>query len=520
MPKPYSFGEIHLDVTAGRDRAPHVAEPDTPFRIALLGDFSGRGNRGLREAGVRLASWRPALVDRDNFEEVLAKSGAAINLSLSDRPSDQVALRFADLDDFHPDRIFERVELFRRLRETRSKLADPSTFAAAAAELGLEVKPASGLPKPVAEQRPVAPEPSRLVSGNILDQLVDEAEGRATAATPSRAPDELSEFVRRVTAPHLVPAAHPRQAETIAVIDRATNALMRALLHVPDFQSLEAAWRMVFFLVRRLETDSGLKLYLIDVSKAELAADLLSSDDLRSTGTYKLLVEPTVETPGAEPWALLAGNYAFDPTREDAELLGRLAKIASAAGAPFISAASLQVLGCRSAPDLAEPRTWSPPDDSEGARAWQALREIPQASWLGLALPRFLLRLPYGKKTDAVETFDFEEMPEIPTHEHYLWGNPAFACVLLLAQAFSEHGWDFRPGVVSEIAGLPLHVYEQDGESQLKPCAEVLLTEHAAELILEKGLMPLASLKGSDVVRVVRFQSIADPLAPLKGRWA
>ena len=203
----------------------------------------------------------------------------------------------------------------------------------------------------------------------------------------------------------------------------------------------------------------------------------------------------------------------------DAELLGRLARIARAAGAPFIAAASPRLLGCESLAETPHPRDWRLTPDADSANAWAALRGLPEASAIGLALPRFLLRLPYGKKTDPIDSFDFEEMPEDPPHEEYLWGNPAFACTVLLAQSFSEYGWELRPGVHAQVDGLPLHVYEHDGESELKPCAEALLTEDAADRILENGLMPLVSLKGRDAVRLVRFQSIAKPLGALAGGW-
>jgi type VI secretion system protein ImpC len=130
-----------------------------------------------------------------------------------------------------------------------------------------------------------------------------------------------------------------------------------------------------------------------------------------------------------------------------------------------------------------------------------------------------LLRLPYGKKTSALESFDFEEFQGTPVHEDYLWGNPGFAVALLLAQSFSEAGWEMRQGAMREISGLPLHVYQNDGASRAKPCAEVLLTEDGAERLLEEGLIPLVSVKDRDVVRVIRLQSIADPLRGLAGRW-
>ena len=123
------------------------------------------------------------------------------------------------------------------------------------------------------------------------------------------------------------------------------------------------------------------------------------------------------------------------------------------------------------------------------------------------------------RSTDPVEQFDFDEMRDGTGHQSYLWGNPAVACAYLLAEAFSRYGWRFVPGVRKEIDGLPLHVYSEGGESKMKPCAEVLLTERAAEATLAEGLMPWLSFKGRDTIRVARFQSLAEPLSRLAGRW-
>jgi type VI secretion system protein ImpC len=287
-------------------------------------------------------------------------------------------------------------------------------------------------------------------------------------------------------------------------------------------QALEALWRATFLLVRQLETGSQLKLYLIDISKQELAADLLSGNntsakDLRDTGVYRLLVEQSVETPGAEPWAVMVGNYRFGAGEEDTALLSRMAQIAMRARAAFLAEAGPSLLGCSSSSlsSAPQPREWKGP----AANGWVELRHRAEAGAVGLALPRFLLRLPYGKKTSPLEAFDFEEFSGTPVHEDYLWGNPAFAVALLLGQSFGEAGWEMRPGTVAEIDKLPLHVYQSDGESVPKPCAEVMLTEEAVERMVEEGLIPLVSFKGRDVVRVARFQSIAEPLRGLAGRW-
>lgn len=507
MVRPFDFGRVEL--SADSSIAREVPREDTPFLIALLGDFSGGQSSGL------LAEGRMTLVDRDNLDQVMAQVAPAIRLPMDEGQT--LNLRLRELEDFHPDRLFASAEILRRLRELRRRVADPDTFAAAAEELGLGAAP------PRTAQTSAASSSAASVAagmverkGSLLDDVIEEAESGGTR--PSHRPDELQEFVQRVTKPHLVAQADARQADVLRMIDGALSAQMRALLHVPALQAVEAAWRAVNFLVRRVETGTQLKLYLIDVTKEELSADLLRSTDLHKSRTYKLLVERTVGTPGADAFSLLIGNYMFGAEGDDVELLGRLAKIAQAAGAPFIAGASPRLLGCASIADTPHPRDWKSPLQPEEAEAWDALRRSP-AEWIGLALPRFLLRLPYGKDTDPIESFDFEEMPGPPEHEDYLWGNPAFACALLLAQSFSEDGWQMRPGSHNEIDRLPLHTYKHNGETELQPCAEALLTEEAAQKILECGLMPLVSLKGTDAVKLVRVQSIKEPLRTLAGRW-
>jgi len=511
MPKPFDFGSVNL--SAGG--APSGARPssETPFRLAVLGDFSGRTNRKVSDPQT-IGKRRTVLVDRDNFDEVLSSFRAEIQLPIGD--SGSLRLRFAELEDFHPDRVFERLEAFGKLRDLRARLQDRSTFEKAADELGLRsAAPADAEPHPADTPRAMAPSATRLASGSLLDEMIEQTESRASEARPNRAPDEVREFARRAAAKYLVSTPDPRQGEILAVMDHAIGGLMRAVLHNPDFQALEAIWRATFLLVRQLDTSSQLQLSLIDISKEELALDLSSAADLRDTGAYGLLVEKSVETPGADPWAIIVGNYNFGAGKEDAVLLSQMAKVARRAGAPFLAGASPQLLGCSSLASTPHPRDWN---SSLDRSCWSELRHLPESEAVGLALPRFLLRLPYGKKTSPLESFDFEEFPELPVHEDYLWGNGAFLVALLLGQSFSESGWEMRPGTIAEIDRLPLHVYG-NGESEPKPCAEALLTEDAVERMIEEGLIPLVSFKNRDSVRVARFQSVAAPRHPLAGRW-
>jgi len=517
MSNPISFEKPEVNIVSTMEKTHGAPEPETPFRIAILGDFSGRNSQGIIDPA--LDNRRPFLVDRDNLDEVLAKFKVKIKLPILGGKVPPVTIEFSELDDFHPDSLFERLEVFEALRETRKGIKNPSTFAELAKQLKRADKPSESATPPKNVGKSIE-SISGQTAGDLLDQVLEETHAKAPEAESSRSTSAWDNFLNQIVKPHLVPDIEPQQAEMLDAVDAATSELMQRILHHADFQAIESAWRGVHFLVSRLETDEQLKLYLLDISKAELAADLGSTDNMRSTDIYKLIAEQTVETFGGEPWAVLAGNYIFDNSHEDAELLGRIAKIAKASGAPFITAANDKVLGCESLVKMPDPDDWQRLHGAEESQAWEVLRKLPEASSLGLALPRFLLRIPYGANTDPIEQFDFEEMYANPDHNYYLWGNPCFACVYLLAQAFTHHGWNLRPGIIQDIEGLPLCIYKEKGESRIKPCAEVVLTERAAETILNKGLMPLLCFRNQDIVRFARFQSIADPLTRLAGRWS
>ena len=310
-------------------------------------------------------------------------------------------------------------------------------------------------------------------------------------------------MIKQAVASHVVTGPDPRQAEMIAVFDNAVSGQMRALMHHPRFQALEAAWRGVDFLLRNVDTDETMEVCLLDVSRAELAADLRTENSVSGIG--EIIVEQPV---GARPWTVVAGLFAFEANSDDdADLLARLAHLAAAAGLPFIAAAGRQFL------ETAQART----GDSETSPAWQTLRCLPAARHAGLVAPRFLLRLPYGRGTDATDHFAFEEMPPQREPNALLWGNPSLIATVLLATAWREDGWAFTAPVNAAVNGLPVHVSTESGEKKLTPCGEVLLTDRTAENLLVLGVMPLATVRDRDAVRLIRFQSIAQPATELAG---
>lgn len=438
-----SLSEVHMGTEAEPD--PVELDDEKPFRILIAGDFSGRSWRA-----DPAKSFRPQFIDRDNFDEVLEAMQVSVEVH-------GLTLGFRELEDFHPDRIFQTVPVFQNLDELLNQSA---------------VEPA-----------PAAAPAPRPAAGGLLDAMVEEQGDEPSRPVTAADANDLAGFIRRSLAGHVVPREAPAKQQRAARRQQLAAGLLRGFLHHPRVQAIEAAWRGLFMLVRGLATGENLKIYIVDVSLPELVQHM--------DAIHKQLRQN-------KPWGLICGNYIFGQSELDAEVLRRLATMASSLGAPFLAEAS-------------------PPPGGDPVEAWHKLRKSDLARWLGLALPRFLLRLPYGKDTDATESMPFEEMPE-SQHNAYLWGNPVFFCAHLIGKSYLTHGPGFAQRLQRRIDGLPLHVYrDEDGLPVAKPCAEVLMTERDAETLLEAGLMPLASLKEQDAALIVRFQSLAEPLSPLAG---
>lgn len=495
------WGHAELDVNVGTGgRGDPGARGERPFRLLIVGPLGGAG-AGERPPIAKRRVWR---VDRDEFDTVLARIAPRLRLQVTaDAPP--VELTIEELDDFHPDALYDRLPLFRSLREMRARLADARTFPAAAAEL---------LGGAGERRKPEAPAAPRPRTGHVLDSILG-GPLEEDAAAPAAPEDELQAMIRRIVAPHLVPAADPRQPEMLEQVDAAIAAQMRALLHHPDFQAVEALWRALWLMVRRVDTDAMLQLHIVDISREELAADLAAGDEATATQWHRLLVDASVGTPGAEPWSAVIAAFEVGSGDDELAMLERAMEIAHRAGAPFIAGAAPRLVGCPGFDRAPEVEHWA----AESVAAFEALRGRADARYAGLVAPRFLLREPYGRDGESCERFHFEEMSGGAGHADFLWGSGALACGLLLAQSFSEMGWAMRPGARREIGGLPLYFERTGGEARAVPCAEVLLTERAAGRMMERGVMPLASLKDRDAVMLVRFQSIAAPLGALAGRW-
>jgi type VI secretion system protein ImpC len=476
---------ISAEFTLGKGRKPRSGvRPGTAFRMLVLGDFGGHRARGEVRPGSEL---RPRRVDLDSLPSVLRKIAPRVPVAIGSEPPFTVAVE--DLEGFHPDRLFARLDFFAPLRELRRQLEDGKSFARAAALLGQVSHPDAAAPAPVADN-------------DDLLRLLGRAASPATTAT-SAVGQSVDALVRQAVAPHIVGKPDPRQAELVAAVDAMTGELMRAVLHDPGFRRLEAAWRGLDRLVHALELDENLQLFVLDASDEELAADFAAAANLADSTMYRLVVghgEPT-------PWSLLAILSCCGRRQQDAALLARLGTLAQEVDAAV-------VVGM-------EQTAWQGGYASlEDQRACTALRSSPTATAIAIAAPGILLRLPYGKATEPIESFAFTEQSSPPQAERYLWGSASVAVAELLAKAFTAAGgWDFAPGDERTISDLPVHTFTQDGESVQTPASQVWLTESKIDEMIKEGLIPLVSARGSGEVSIPRFQSIASPPAGLAGRW-
>ncbi len=518
MPQRDVFSQVQVDVTTGAVPDGGAPADDTPFHIAIVGNFGGRSGEPSAGSGALLLSdRRPHRVDRDDLDSVLALIAPRLTLDLGgDEP---VVVSFASLDDFHPDSLHARLPMFAALRELRQQLSDPRTFASAAA--GLRSTTAAGR-QAAAEPHPSAASTAdRLAGGSLLDEIVAAAPDSATHTGSSAtghpttgSGGELATFLQRVVAPHLVADADPRQQELLASVDAASTALLRLILAHPRVRSLEALWRGLDLLVRRVETDSSLRLAIIDASSSELAGALANeSGDVRDGAVYRMLHDGTRTLPGAAPWSLLVG---LDPigvgstSAAEVALLDGLARVAAALGAPWVTAAPTAI----ARPEAGQ----SPP------AGWETLRRSPQGRWLGLAFPSLLLRLPYGKEGDECDALPgFEELEpgrELSSRmEELCWGSPALVPALVLSAAFTSGGWAMRPADHVQVDRLPLYLHRAAGSVVAVPPTRRLLDDDEIMRLLAAGVMPLVATREGDAARLASLQSVAEPSTTLSGRW-
>ncbi|MPZ43808.1 MAG: type VI secretion system contractile sheath large subunit [Betaproteobacteria bacterium] len=303
----------------------------------------------------------------------------------------------------------------------------------------------------------------------------------------------------------------------IAAIDKKLTEQINMIIHNEDFQKLEGAWRGLNYLVNNTETDEQLKIRVMNISKAELGRTLK-----RYKGTawdqspiFKKTYEEEFGQFGGEPFGCFVGDYHFDHTPPDVELLGEMAKVCAASHSPFIAGSSPTVMQMESWRELANPRDLTKIFSSPEYAPWRSLRDSEDARYIGLAMPRFLSRTPYGAKTNPVEEFNFEEDVEGSQHDRYTWTNAAYAMAVNINRAFKMYGWCTRiRGVESggAVENLPCHTFPtDDGGVDMKCPTEIAISDRREAELAKNGFMPLIHRKNSDFAAFIGAQSLQKP---------
>ncbi|MCP5419761.1 MAG: type VI secretion system contractile sheath large subunit [Gammaproteobacteria bacterium] len=303
----------------------------------------------------------------------------------------------------------------------------------------------------------------------------------------------------------------------IAAIDKKLTDQVNQVLHHPDFQKLEGAWRGLNYLVYNTETDEQLKIRVMNVSKNELSKTLKKYKGVAwdQSPLFKKVYEEEYGQFGGEPFGCLVGDYHFDHSPPDVELLQNMSKICAAAHAPFITGASPTVCLMDSWQELSNPRDITKIFQTPEHSGWRGLRDSEDSRYLGLTMPRFLARVPYGSKTDPVEEFDFEEDTEGADHDKYTWANSAYAMAVNINRAFKLYGWCTRiRGIESggAVDGLPTHTFPtDDGGYDMKCPTEIAISDRREAELAKNGFMPLIHQKNSDFAAFIGAQSLQKP---------
>jgi type VI secretion system protein ImpC len=337
---------------------------------------------------------------------------------------------------------------------------------------------------------------------------------------PERRPfyrDLVTDFVKQVADGQI---AYSKDTEAmikagISELDRRISDQLNEVMHAPEFQKLEATWRGLHYLVQQSETSPNLKIKVFNAPKKDLIRDLEKASEFDQSATFKKVYEEEYGVFGGAPFAALVGDYEIENKPQDMSLLGKMSNIAAAAHAPFLSAASSQLLNLDSYSSLGVPRDISKIFDSVEFTTWKSFRESEDSRYVGLCLPHVLLRLPYGPDSIPVESFNFKEDVDGKDHSKYLWGNAAFALAARVTDAFSRYSWCTAIRGVEGgglVEDLPTHTFRTDeGEVALKCPTEIAISDRREKELADQGFIPLVHCKGRDFAAFFSVQSANKP---------
>lgn len=289
----------------------------------------------------------------------------------------------------------------------------------------------------------------------------------------------------------------------ISEIDQQISAQVNEILHAPEFQKMESAWRSLWYLVDNTEFRQNIRIEVLNTTKEDLLADFQDCKDWQKSGLFKTVYRDQYNTFGGNPYGLMVSNFEFDNRNPEVELLTEIARVSAVAKCPFIGGVSPKMFGKKEDSFVGLPRMAEMYEIFEQPQytKWNAFRASDDSRYIGLAMPRFLLRKPYTVEDQDVKDFRFEEDVRIETHDRYLWGNASFALAGRMTESFAEYGWYnsiVGPTSGGTVPNLPLHQYEATGQYQTKIPTETLISEDMDVDLCNFGFIPLVMRKNSD----------------------
>jgi len=420
---------------------------DSRYRIYILGGFSGCSDVCWEQRKIHS-------INSDSFDQVMSKIMPTANIDSS------MQLQFESLDDFHPDAWLDKVKIIADLQVLKRQLSNPVTAAQAAAKIQALLPAASASP----------PDEISHTTEESQDEMFERLLGKKSEQ-PGQTADTVDQLIQHMVAPFVSKSAEPPFQNLIEIIDQTLTQCARVILHHSNFQRLEALWLATQALLNEESADEQ-QFFLVDISQTELA-EQFENDSQKFTQTLLQHIQASDE----EPDVLLVADCSFSDTDQDRQLLAYCNDLAIACGGYFLTAAD-QVLA--------------------GKSNMQYLADIG-ADKVMLAYPRFLCRLPYGKKLDPIEKFAFEECEEIQQPEELLWGCPAF----IIARSRIRTSQPSSSLDALFFSDVPVFSFAKDGEQILQPGTETVLTEAQANALFAAGIMPLIGYRQMRGIRVV-----------------
>ena len=299
----------------------------------------------------------------------------------------------------------------------------------------------------------------------------------------------------------------------IAEIDAKISAQMDEILHHEKFQELESKWRGLYFLVEKTDFRENILMEMINVTKEDLIEDFEDCLDITQTGLYKHIYTAGYGQFGGEPVGTIVADFELSPSNVDMKFLTKMASISAMSHAPLITAAGPKFFGLDSFEGLPNLKDLEDVMNSPQFAAWKGFRKNEDSRYVGMTLPRFLLRAPYDPEDNPISKFVYQEDVSA-SHEHYLWGSTVYTLASKLTASFANYRWCTNiigPMSGGEVRDLPVHTFESMGDIEMKIPTEVLVSDRREYELAQEGFIPLVMRKGSNSAAFFAANSAQQP---------